>query len=537
MAAKTLGEQSTPVHGDPAPPYDHRAIERRWQRAWRDAEHSRSPASPHPGGHRAYVVVPNASLATPTPLELIRNYSIADAYARFARARRLPTLFSLGFDAFGPAVEHEAIQLGMTPAAWVQSAVAQRTDQFRRFGFSLDFSRVFCSSDPGTYRLSQQLFLILLEKGLIDRDDSGWRLRLGAYVQQTDGRLSGTHDIVLSHPGAWGTPIPVIQCEACGAVPVPAKDLPVRLPKDVRPTSTGNALQDDKDFVACSCPSCSAPARRETDTLNHYFDRLWQWILPCLNPDDTKTLFDDPELGRWLPAAQVVLGADDAGLLFDQRAGAKALRDCGFLTQLPDDEPFPSATMHQSVNQANPKERIHIDGLIKRSGGDALRLTLLFAAAPPNVLPWSARTLQYCHGWLSSFWSYTLPRLQARGGLPEIDDGQGAVALRVRLSRWSGIAIERVTENLEGLQMHRAVRNVMTFLLRIEDFEQRVIDQYGDLTPADSKAIADALLTAVQLVAPLTPHIAEELWAAAGRDGFVAAASWPEAKAPPPQFS
>jgi leucyl-tRNA synthetase len=186
--------------------------------------------------------------------------------------------------------------------------------------------------------------------------------------------------------------------------------------------------------------------------------------------------------------------------------------------------------MHDSVKQVNPKERIHIDGLIKRSGADALRLTLLFAAAPANVLPWSARTLQYCHGWLSSLSSYALPRLQALEDLPEIDDSQGAVALRGRLERWSGIAVERVTENLEGLRMHRAVRNAMTLLLRIEDFEQRVIAQYGELTPADSSALADALITAVQLLAPLAPHIAEELWAAAGRDGFVAAAGWPEVK-------
>ena len=533
MTAKTLDEQATPVHGEPAPAYDPAAIEKRWQRAWREADLYLTPSSSSSDAHIAYISTPSASLAASTPLDLIRSYSIADAYARFTRSRGQPVLFSFGFDAFGPAVELQAIQLQSTPAAWVQSAVAQRTDQFRRFGFSLDFSRVFCSSDPDTYRFSQQLFLILLEKGLIDRTDSEWRLRLGAYVQQADGRLSAAHDILLSRPQAWGTPIPVIQCEACGAVPVPIEDLPVRLPDDLRPTTTGNSLKDNEDFLACNCPRCSAPARRETDTLDPYFDRLWQWLAPCVNLEDTKTLFDDPELGRRLPAQQAIVGADDGGLLFDRRASAKALRDCGLLSGLQGDEPFASVTMHDSVKQVNPKERIHIDGLIKRSGADALRLAMLFAAAPPNVLPWSARTLQYCHGWLSSFWSYALPRLEVLDGLSESDNGQGAVALQGRLARWSGIAVERVTENLEGLRMHRAVRNVMTLLLRIEDFEQRVIEQYGELTPADSSALSDALITAVQLLAPLAPHIAEELWAAAGRDGFVAAASWPDTKPPP----
>jgi leucyl-tRNA synthetase len=530
MAAKMLDEQAAPAHGEPAPAYDPATIEKRWQRAWRDAEVYRTPSSSSSDAHIAYISTPSASLAAGTPLDLIRTYSIADAYARFTRLRGQPVLFSFGFDAFGPTVEHEALRLQTTPAAWVQSAVAQRTDQFRRFGFSLDFSRAFCSSDPGTYRFSQQLFLILLEKGLIDRTDSEWRLRLGAYVQQADGRLSGAHDIVLSRPQAWGTPIPVIHCETCGPVPVPIEDLPVCLPDDLRPNGAGNALHDNKDFLACKCPRCSAPARRETDTLDPYFDRLWQWMAPCVNLEDTKTLFDDPELIRRLPALQAILGSDDGGLLFDRRATVKALRDCGLLSGLQDDEPFASLTMHDSVKQVNPKERIHIDGLIKRSGADALRLTLLFAAAPANVLPWSARTLQYCHGWLSSLSSYALPRLRVLEDLPEIDDSEGAVALRGRLERWSGIAVERVTENLEDLRMHRAVRNVMTLLLRIEDFERRVIEQYGELTPADSSALADALITAVQLLAPLAPHIAEELWAAAGRDGFVVTANWPEIK-------
>jgi leucyl-tRNA synthetase len=184
-------------------------------------------------------------------------------------------------------------------------------------------------------------------------------------------------------------------------------------------------------------------------------------------------------------------------------------------------------TMHERVERANPKERIHVDGLLKHTGADAVRLAILFAAAPENVLPWKAHTLHYCHRWLSSLWSYAMPRLHKLEELPEIDASQGAVALRGRLGRWSRIAVERVTENYEEIQMHRAVRNVMALMVRIEDYEQRVIERYGELTPADSSALADALIIAVQLIAPVTPHIAEELWAAAGHDGFAAAAGWP----------
>jgi leucyl-tRNA synthetase len=332
-----------------------------------------------------------------------------------------------------------------------------------------------------------------------------------------------SHDRLVSHSRAWGTPIPVIRCETCGIVGVPIEDLPVRLPTDV----VGKGLDQNEEFIACSCPRCSGPARRETDTLTPEFDRLWQWIAPCVSREEGERIGDGSELSHWLPARGAIFGADDGASLSDQRASAKALRDCGVLSGLAEGEPFACVTMHNGVRQINPKERIHIDGLIKRSGADALRLALLFAAAPANVLPWSARTLQYCHGWLSSFWSYALPRLKALEDIPEVDDGEGAVALRGRLERWSAIAVERVTENFDGLRMHSAVRNVMRLLVRIEDFERRVLDQYGELTPADSKAIGETLIIAVQLLAPLAPHIAEELWSAAGADGLLVTATWP----------
>jgi leucyl-tRNA synthetase len=120
-----------------------------------------------------------------------------------------------------------------------------------------------------------------------------------------------------------------------------------------------------------------------------------------------------------------------------------------------------------------------------------------------------------------------MPRLGALVDLGEVNESQGAVALRRRLQRWCRTAVERVSENYEALQMHRAIRNVMTFLLRIEDFEQRAIDQHGELTPADRRALGEALLIAVQLIAPIAPHMGEELWRAAGGEGFVAGAAWP----------
>jgi leucyl-tRNA synthetase len=156
-----------------------------------------------------------------------------------------------------------------------------------------------------------------------------------------------------------------------------------------------------------------------------------------------------------------------------------------------------------------------------------VRLAVLYAAAPTNILTWTDQALQYCHRWLHNFWQYALPRLEGVGAVPEPDPEEGAEKLRRRLDNWHGVAVRRITENMEGLETHRAARNVMTLVERVRDFERRVLRQQDSLTPSDSHALQRALLDAVIMLAPLAPHIAEELWAAAGQEGLVCNAAWP----------
>jgi leucyl-tRNA synthetase len=366
-----------------------------------------------------------------------------------------------------------------------------------------------------------------LAKRLNPANTKAWRITDGGPSKLRPAKRFSDRDIAISHQRSWGTPIPVVYCKKCGVVPVAVEDLPVRLPEGLPASKSANLLERDEEFLLCKCPRCGAKARRETETLEPRFDGLWQWIAPGAKRIGAHGLFDDPELARWLPVKRAVRGADEDESIFSQRMGAKVLRDCGLLPYLSDGEPFAGVTMHQRVQKGRAKEVNHLDGLIRGSGADALRLMMLHGAAPRTVLTWRGHTLQHCHKWLRSFWLYALPRLQKLRELPEIDEDQGAVVLRRRLAKWSRIAVERVTENYERLEPHRAARNVMAFLVRIEDFEQRVIDRQGELTPADERALAEALIVAVQLIAPLTPYIAEELWSAAGREGFVAASPWP----------
>jgi leucyl-tRNA synthetase len=125
-------------------------------------------------------------------------------------------------------------------------------------------------------------------------------------------------DFSISRQRFWGTPIPIIHCEDCGAVPVPEEDLPVVLPRDIEPTGEGNPLAERPDFVDVECPRCDAMAKRETDTLDCHFDALWLWVPSAVPPEArAKEMFTHPDLRRWLPSERLVAGADSGGFVFD----------------------------------------------------------------------------------------------------------------------------------------------------------------------------------------------------------------------------
>jgi leucyl-tRNA synthetase len=361
-----------------------------------------------------------------------------------------------------------------------------------------------------------------------------WKLPSGTPKLREAARFRA-RDFPISRQRAWGAPIPLVHCDACGTVPVPEDQLPVRLPDDLRPTGEGNVLAEREDFIACTCPQCGAAAKRETDTLDCHVDGLWQW-LPFSVPAAERegSMFTSAELQRWLPVHLVIWGADGGGSMFDQRMTAKVLRDAEVLPHLADGEPHQRVLMHEMVHLDGRKMSKHLgnvvdpDALLERVGADTVRLAVLYAAAPTNILTWTDQALQYCHRWLHNFWQYAQPRLEGVGEVPQPDPEEGAAKLRRRLDNWHAVAVRRITENMEGLDTHRAARNVMTLVERIRDFEKRVIRAQDELTPSDTAALQAALLDAVRMLAPLAPHIAEELWAGAGQEGLVAMAPWPE---------
>ncbi len=347
------------------------------------------------------------------------------------------------------------------------------------------------------------------------------------------------NDFSISRQRSWGTPIPIVYCDTCGAMPVPAEQLPVLLPLDLKPTGTGNPLAERADFVNTTCPSCDGPARRETDTLDCHFDALWLWIPACVPPEERERpleeIFALEDLRSWLPSERLVAGSDSGNFVFDQRIVTKALRDIGPLSFLTDGEPFAGCLFHEMVIRDGRKMSKHLgnvvdpDELLAKYGADTVRLATLYAARPQRSLNWSDSAVLRCHRFLGQVWEFSLRALAESADPKDVGGVLGSAAeqepardtsehLRLKLSTWCEAAIEKITEDMESLEMHSAVRNVMRLFDRIKDFEKRVLARQPALSPADREALIDALTLLIALLGPFAPHLSEELWIAFGNE-------------------
>ena len=334
------------------------------------------------------------------------------------------------------------------------------------------------------------------------------------------------NDFSISRQRSWGTPIPIVYCESCGAVPVPSEQLPVELPRDLKPTGAGNPLAEREDFVNTTCPRCGGPGRRETDTLDCHFDALWLWIPACVPAAERERPLEEilalRDLRAWLPSERLVAGSDSGNFMFDQRVTTKALRDLGPLAFLADGEPFAGALMHEMVIRDGRKMSKHLgnvvdpDELVESFGADTVRMAVLWAARPQKSLNWSDSAVQYCHRFLHNLWAYSHARFaQNVEDSAELDPAR-TEHLRRRLEKWCETAVEKITEELADLEMHSAVRNAIRLLDRIKDFEKRVVKHSGALCREDHEALRGALGLMARVLMPFAPHVGEELWLASG---------------------
>ncbi len=374
--------------------------------------------------------------------------------------------------------------------------------------------------------------VIAARLGLTDDPDSVQERGADGTVAAPAGRPAVRYrasDWVISRQRSWGTPIPIVYCEQCGTVPVPREELPVLLPLDLHPTGTGNPLAELDEFVQTTCPSCGGPARRETDTLDCHFDALWLWIPACVPPeareDSLEEILAMADLRHWLPSERLVAGSDSGNFVFDQRTVTKALRDIGPLAFLADGEPFAGCLFHEMVTADGRKMSKHLgnvvdpDELIARYGADAVRLAVLYAARPQKSLNWDGSAVLRCNRFLAQVWEFSLRHLATSAPTGDPGDLRDSTEhLRLKLSTWCAAAVEKTTEEMESLEMHSAVRDVMRLFDRIKDFEKRVLARQPELSRADHDALIEALTVLVALLGPFAPHLSEELWIAFGHE-------------------
>ena len=399
-----------------------------------------------------------------------------------------------------------------------------------------DFDGNVAYTGPGTIVNSHWIDGLTIEQAKADviakAEHEGWG------KGQTQYRL---RDWGVSRQRYWGTPIPIIHCESCGAVPVPDDQLPVRLPEDVSFDIPGNPLDRHPTWSKVDCPSCGNTARRETDTLDTFVDSSWYFIRFASQPNDKP--FDRAIAEKWLPVDQYIGGVEHAILhLLYARFWTRALSHIGLIDVK---EPFASLftqgmVTHQTYQDASgnwltpeqvkrdgdiwtiidsgapakagriekmsksKKNVVDPDDIVDQYGADAVRWFMLSDSPPERDLEWSEAGIEGCWRFVQRLWRLT---------------GQvsGAAGEDKALMRKTHQAIAGIGADIEALAFNKAVAKIYDLANAIEK-------------AAPSASRDAAIRTIILLSAPMVPHLAEEAWTKLG-EGLIADAPWPQVDA------
>ena len=351
----------------------------------------------------------------------------------------------------------------------------------------------------------------------------------------------------ISRQRFWGAPIPVVYCTTCGMVPVPEKDLPVLLPDKAEFTGTGESpLKTVPEFVNTKCPKCSAPATRETDTMDTFVDSSWYFFRYC-DPHNESMPFEPERVAKWTPVDQYIGGDSHAVMhLIYTRFWTKVMRDLGLVTfNEPVKRLLTQGMVTNRVEETNEWKAmskslgngVDPDEMIEAFGADATRLFILFAAPVENELRWSETGIEGAVRFLRRVWTMVYRyagsarpaeqsgglRTEEHAGGVRTEFSDGARALRRKTHQ----TIARVTEDSEKLDLNTNVAALMELSNAVGEFN---VDQ-ATASDADVFAVREALEALVVMLAPFAPHIAEEMWEGLGHaGGLLKSAPWPSAE-------
>ena len=362
----------------------------------------------------------------------------------------------------------------------------------------------------------------------------------------------------ISRQRYWGCPIPMIQCESCGVVPVPRAELPLRLPEDVTFDKPGNPLDRHPTWKHAACPQCGAAATRSTDTMDTFVDSSWYFARFCAARADVPLPAD--EVAPWLPVDQYIGGIEHAVLhLLYSRFFTKALKLCGHVAI---EEPFAGLftqgmVCHETYRDAegnwyypdevesragdlvaredgrpvvagrseamskSKRNTVDPEAIIAAYGADTARLFMLSDSPPERDLEWTDTGVKGAWRYVAAFWRMVAAppvALAPKGAeAPALDSLDAPLrALRRSIHR----TVAGVTEDLERFRFNRAVARVRALTNELSAIDDR---------PGAGHLMREGLETAVRLLGPIVPHLAEEAWRRLGHESWLAAEPWPEA--------
>ncbi|MBA2340626.1 MAG: leucine--tRNA ligase [Pyrinomonadaceae bacterium] len=397
----------------------------------------------------------------------------------------------------------------------------------------------------------------------------------------------------ISRQRFWGAPIPMVYCETCGIVPIAEKDLPVELPASAEFTGTGESpLAGVVEFVTTTCPKCSRPARRDTDTMDTFVDSSWYFFRYC-DPQNADAPFDKEKAKYWTPVDQYIGGIEHAVMhLLYTRFWTKMMRDIGLvsfgepvknlLTQgmvvaetfyredegkrvyfnpadvrverdakgritsavlISDNRAVTVGDIEKMSKSTN--NGVDPNEMIDAYGADAVRVFTLFAAPPENELRWSEAgidgAVRFLRRVYSMIWKWAdVLANDSLGGTPQINETvlRNLPELR-RLRQMTHRTIARVTTDFERLHFNTSVAALMELMNAVGDFDalQREVTEAPPEYHATARFVMrEALEALVIMLAPFAPHAAEEMWAGLGHTGGIlrdaeTQARWPQADA------
>jgi len=359
-------------------------------------------------------------------------------------------------------------------------------------------------TDVATGKLINSDFLDGLEVADAKAKITEWLTENGKGHKKVNYKL---RDWVFSRQRYWGEPIPLINCEKCGWVPVPENELPLTLPEveSYEPGADGESpLASLDSWVNCTCPKCGGAAKRETDTMPQWAGSSWYFLRYC-DPCNEEALASKEALNYWMPVDWYNGGMEHTTLhLLYSRFWAKFLYDLGILENA---EPYMKRTSHGMILGENGEKMsksrgnvVNPDDIINEYGADTLRLYEMFIGDFEKAAPWSSQSIKGCKRFLDRF-----------AAMADMASGTGVTA---KLESSFHKTIKKVTLDIDELKHNTAIAAMMSLMNEIYENVSLTLDELAVFT---------------RLVSPFAPHLAEEIWSEVlHKDGFVSLEKWPE---------